>query len=279
MNPNQDDVNTQVEQPQTATETSTVETQDTAMTTDFDSLWDKETPKPEPEQEVKIQADQKEEPAENQAAEDDSKVENGEKGDESKTPEQGDDQQNKRDANARIRQLANENRDLRQQIEQATAQHYQAQTKDELIEQGLSEADARVEALEQRLEMDKFNAHVTQLNTALEAESQQVLRDFPMFDPQSDQYKPEIAEQVQNLYQKASGLKLDDKTGFYTEANVLPYDFYKTFANSYQISRSDGEVAGQKAAQKNYAAADMPSSTPPKPTAKDPIVSIWESDD
>lgn len=283
MDANTTDVNTQVaDTQQTATtDSSTVENKDTAMTTDFDNLWDKPAaePKPEPEEEVKIQTDPTD-PAETQTTADE-KTEEGESGEDIKKSEDNaeGDESPKRDANARIRQLANENRELRKQIEDATAEVYRTDTKEELIEQGMSEAEARVEALEQRLEMEKHVSNVTQLNTALEAESQQVLREFPMFDPQSDQYKPKIAERVQKLYAKAAGLKQDDKTGFYTEANVLPYEFYKEFAETYDISRTDGQVAGQKAAQKNYASADMPSSVPPKPAQKDPIASIWESDD
>lgn len=178
----------------------------------------------------------------------------------------------KNNAQDRIRNLANENRQLRQQMEQLNAQVYQPQTADDLVNEGLSETDAKVESLRQEVEIERFNRQVTELNYGLEAEAKEVLRDFPVFNPDSDQYNGQLASQVQQLYQQTAGLQTDPNTGLVISANVLPYNFYKTFADAINVTAQENQIKGQKATEKMLASVDTPSSAAPKTEKEDPFL-------
>lgn len=179
----------------------------------------------------------------------------------------------------RFQKLANENRQLKQTIEELNAKVYQPQTVQELMEEGESEAMAEAKALRQEVEYERFNRQVTELNNSIESESARVLQEFPIFNPDSEDYKPEIAERATQLYQQAAGFQTDPNTGLLINANVLPYNFYKTFAETYQASTTEGQLRGQTATEEQLSRVDSPGSvTPPKPK-EDPVLAILKSDD
>ena len=131
---------------------------------------------------------------------------------------------------------------------------------------------ARVEALEQRDAMREFNAHVTDLNANLNIESLQVMADFPVFNPDAPEYDKSLADRAKRVYEKAAQIQTDPKTGLIVNANALPYDIYKEFAEAAQSSKQAGAVKGQRAAEKNLAAVDpTPNATPAAPK-RDPFL-------
>lgn len=209
--------------------------------------------------------DSKEEPA---------KVDEPIESDETKVEEQP---KAKNEATNRIRTLANENRELRQKVEQLNSQAYKPATEQELVDEGLSETEAKVEALRQDIEVERFNRQVSELNSSLETESLQVLSDFPMFDPGTEEkpnpeYNPQLATQVQNLYRQAAGIQTDPNTGLVISANVLPYNFYKTFADAVEQTAQENQIKGQQATEKMLSAVDAPSSAAPSHQEKDPFL-------
>lgn len=183
----------------------------------------------------------------------------------------------KNEAQNRIRTLANENRQLRQQVEQLNSQVYSPATEQDLVEQGMPETEAKVESLRQQMEVERFNRTVTELNSTLNSEAQEVLRDFPLFDPESPEFKPELAQRANAIYQQSAGIQTDPNTGLVIQANVLPYDFYKSFAEAYEAGATTGKVNGQKATEQMLASVDVPSSTPPKEPKKDSFLSGFDS--
>jgi hypothetical protein len=186
--------------------------------------------------------------------------------------------QAKNSAQNRIRTLANENRELKRQIEQVTAQVYKPATADELVEQGMSETDARVEALTQQMQIEKYNNHVAALTADLNVESQQVLHDFPIFDKDNKkEYDPDFAEMVHEMYFKTAKIEKDPKTGMFINADVLPYDFYKSFVTARKSGHTKGEVNGKKNATKELAAAEIPSGVSPKKESKDAFLEGFDS--
>lgn len=183
--------------------------------------------------------------------------------------------QAKNSAENRIRSLANENRELKKQIEAQTAIYKPSDVQD-LIDQGLEPADAKFQALEEKLQIQEFQTQVLATTSAMEREAQEVLHDFPIFDPQSDQYDKELASRVNNLYQKAAGIQEDPNTGAMYDVNVLPYDFYKEFAEARELGIKRGAVKGQQSAERNQANAEPTGSTPPKEQPKDPFLAGFE---
>lgn len=187
--------------------------------------------------------------------------------------------QAKNAAQNRIRSLANENRALRQQVEQLNAQVYKPATVEDLVNEGYSELEAKVEAQQQALEVERFNRQVTELNYTIETEAQQVLNDFPVFDPDSPEYNAELAQRAETAYRRVAGIQTDPKTNLLIGANVLPYDFYKDLYDFYQQGNVGGRLKGQKAATQMLSKTEAPSSAAPKAKKTDPLLDILKSDD
>lgn len=175
----------------------------------------------------------------------------------------------KEQLNAEIRDLVSKRNELRQEIKSVNDQVYQPQSAQELINTGMDPALARVEALEQRTQMAEYNAQVADLNANLNVESLNVMRDFPVFDPDSSEYDKSLADRVGSLYQRVANIQTDPNTGLTIQASVLPYDFYKTFAESVNSGTVQGSVKGQRDAEKMLSAAEPSSSSAPKEKPQD----------
>lgn len=184
----------------------------------------------------------------------------------------------KEDLNREIRELNATRNQLRNDVATENAKYYQAPTAEELIAQGTDPVEARFKALEQRTEVAEYTAHVSDLNANLNQQSLQVLADFPIFDPKSSDYNEAIAAQANTLYKQVSGAQTDENTGLVNNINVMPYQIYKTIADTFQASAESGAVAGQRSAEKMLAAADGPSSAPPKQAKVDPLMELWKKD-
>ena len=168
-----------------------------------------------------------------------------------------------------IRDLVSKRNELRQEITNINAQVYQPASAEQLVDQGYDPAMARVEALEQRTQMAEFNAYVSDLNASLNTEALRVMSDFPVFDPESPQFDKSLSERAEAVYRQAAQIQIDPNTGLTVQANALPYDIYKAFAETAQSGSQTGAVQGQRAAEKNLAAADTVSSAAPKAPKED----------
>lgn len=171
--------------------------------------------------------------------------------------------------NLEIRDLVSKRNELRAEITDINAKVYTPQSAQELIDQGVDPALARVEALEQRTQMAEFNAHVTDLNANLNIESLQVMNDFPVFNPDAPEYDEALSQRAREVYEQAAQIQTDPKTGLIIQSNANPYNIYKAFAETAGKGVQDGAVKGQIAAEKNLAAADTVSSAAPKQPKED----------
>lgn len=175
-----------------------------------------------------------------------------------------------------IRELVSKRNELRAEVEQANTKAYRTETAEELAEKGLSEEEANAEIMRQEAEMREFNIHVADLNSTLNLEALQVMQDFPVFDPDSKDYDKDLSNRVRGLYEQAAQPKVDPRTGLVIQSNLPPYEFYKAFAETHQTSsaksRVEGRIEGEKASDKNLAAAETPSSTAPRKKAEDPFL-------
>lgn len=169
----------------------------------------------------------------------------------------------KEQVNTEIRDLVSKRNELRAEVEWANSQLYRAQTPEELMEEGIDPAMARIDAMEQRAQIAEYNTQVSNLNFQLETESLQVKAEMPVFDPMSPNFDATFAAKVSQAYQRVAAIQTDPTTGYITNANVTPYQFYKDFADTYALSQQAGQIKGQKAADRQLASADvMPSSAP-----------------
>jgi chromosome segregation ATPase len=180
-------------------------------------------------------------------------------------------------AENRFQKLANENKELKAQIEKINAQVYAPQTTEELIDEGLTPELAEVRALKQQLEVSDYNNKVYEAQVSLSNEAEQVLTEFPMFNPDSPEYDEDIASAaVQSLQ---SALITDPNTGQIIGSHLTPYQIYKPIADAYKKSSLAGQIKGQKATEQMLAAVDATPSATPKPPKKDPLLEILSSDD
>jgi len=179
--------------------------------------------------------------------------------------------------NTEIRDLVSQRNALRDEVAKANAQVYQPATEDELVNEGMTATDAKVEALRQELQVRDFNEKVAEAQLTIESESQRVLTDFPAFNPDSADYDKDLANEAADLLK--ANLIFDQNTGQVIGSNVSPYQLYKTLARASTASAVRGQIKGQKDTEKMLANADTASSAAPPKKASDPLMELWKSDD
>lgn len=196
------------------------------------------------------------------------------KPDDTETKPQTKADERKASLNTEIRDLVAQRNSLKSEVEKANAEVYQPASEDDLVEQGLSATDAKVEALRQQVEMRDFNDRVAEAQLTLESESNRVLQDFPIFNKDSEDYDEELATEAAQLLQ--ANLIQDPNTGQIIGSNVSPYKLYKTFARASTISSTRGQLKGQQATETMLANADTPSSAAPPKAKADPLMDLWK---
>ena len=188
---------------------------------------------------------------------------------EAKGPKNG--EERKQQLNREIRDMVAQKNQLAQELAAINEQVYAAQTPEELVEAGVDPAEARIQSMEQREQLRDFNTHVADVNANLGIQSLQVMSDFPIFDPNSASYNDELSKKAKALYESVAGIETDEKTKLIIDVKVLPYNIYKSIAETYDTGTKGGQVEGQKATEKMLSNADPQSSSkkPEAPKKKD----------
>lgn len=178
--------------------------------------------------------------------------------------------------NTEIRDLVAQRNSLRTEVEKANAEVYQPATEQELVDDGMTATDAKVEVMRQQLEVRDYNERVAEAQLTIESESNRVLQDFAWANPNSgeDVYKKELAEEAAALLQQ--NLVTDPNTGQIIGSNISPYQLYKTLDRASGISTVQGQLKGQQATEKMLANADNASSAAPPKQKADPLKDLWD---
>lgn len=197
----------------------------------------------------------------------------------------------------RFQKLSNENRDLRRQVEQLTAQAYEPATVEALSDEvnpetgeNYTRLEAKFEADRQERALEKYSAEIKDNWQWLGNESYQVIQDFPIFNSDSEQFDEELAQEAAqlleaNLVRDDNIPEIDQETGKPTGkgtvigSRVSPYQLYKTLARASGISAAKGEIKGQRNTEQQLANVDAPPSTAPTKKTSDPLMELWKSDD
>lgn len=197
----------------------------------------------------------------------------------------------KKQLNTEIRDKVAERNALKREIEELNRQKYQLKSHDDLptVDQLLSEVNpdtgdyfTRTEAQllllqaereldQQARQLEAYNNQLVESNMALINEAEQALRDFPMFDQNSEEYDKDLAERADQLLNGA--IVRDPKTGRIIGSQVSLYALYSTIAHAAGVAKTRGEIAGKKAAQKMMASTDIVGGTnaPSGATDDDPF--------
>lgn len=244
---------------------------------DFDG--EQETPKAEsspdkPEEaketESKEEVEKPEADSEEAQADKESETESDEVAEETK-PTKADER--KTQLNTEIRDLVAQRNALKEEVAKAN-EVYQPATEEDLVNDGMDATEAKVEALRQAIEVKDFNDKVADAQLTIESESQRVLQDYPIFNPDSESYDEELSLEAAQLLE--ANLIQDPNTGQIIGSNVSPYQLYKTLAKASGISGAKGQIKGQQATEKMLANADASASTAPAKKADDPLGKLWE---
>lgn len=224
-----------------------------------------ENPEAEPKDEAKAEPEAKEEAKPDEAEKPEDKVE----------PEKPlvKAEERKAQLNAEIRDLVSQRNAIRAEVEKTNAEVYQVETEDELVDKGLSATEAKVEALRQELVMRDYNEKVAEAQLTISHESERVLKDFPIFDQDSDQYEKELAEEAAILLE--ANLIKDQHTGQIIGSNISPYQLYKTLARASGISATKGQLKGQQDTEQMLANADIGSAAAPPKQKTNPLDDLW----
>lgn len=190
---------------------------------------------------------------------------------------QGKGEQRKQQLNGEIRDLVAQRNALRTDIEKINAEHYQPATVEELVANGMDPLEARVTASEQRQEVADYNNKVAEAQLTIESESQRILNEFSIFNPDSKDFNKAIADEAADLFNDS--IIRDENTGQVIGSTISPYKLYKALAASHNVSAQNGQLAGQKARDEMLARADTTPDTAPKTEKKDPILAILEDVD
>lgn len=191
--------------------------------------------------------------------------------------------------NAEIRDLVAQRNAIKAEVTKATSEVYQPATESELMDEGMSATDAKVEALRQQMEVRDYNERVAESQLTLGSESLRVMQDFPIFNPDNPSYDQELAAEAAdlmeaNLIRDPNVPEIDPATGEPTGkgliigSNVSPYRFYQTLYRASSISAAKGQIKGQQAQQEQLANADTPGSIAPPKKASDPVLDIWNDE-
>ncbi len=232
-----------------------------------------EDKKPAEKEEVKEEAKAETEPETPEAQEPEDKVE--EPVEEPETPK-GKAEERKAQLNTEIRDLVAQRNALKEEVTKANAEVYQPATESELVDQGMSATDAKVEALRQQIEVKDYNDRVADAQLTISSEAQRVITDFPIFNSESKEYDKELASEAAALLE--ANLIYDPNTQQVIGSNVSPYQLYKTLARASQISAVNGQMKGQQDTEQMLANADVGNSATVQQKPVDPLMALWQED-
>lgn len=179
----------------------------------------------------------------------------------------------KEQLNTEIRELVAQRNAIREETSRLIKERYgasngQAKSEDELTnminpETGdyYTRAEARAEItknrldqLEQERQREAYANQVAESRFMMDQEAARVIKDFPMFDPQSDQYDKELATGAAEIISGA--IEIDPQTGLQIGSRIPIYQFYATMAKAVESAKKHGEISGREAAQKMMGAVD-----------------------
>jgi len=194
----------------------------------------------------------------------------------------------------RFQQLANENKELREQLERLDARKAQVAQEQELLDQVNPETGeyyttqeveriARFnanQAEQQRIEQQQQSLQTQVKQQTISNEAKSIIEEFPLFNETSPEYNAELAADYNQLlgdnllYRFTDGKVYTANTlitnGINPETQTLvdtytsPYQLAKTVANAYNKAAVKAQIKGQRATEKMLSQSDTPSSAPVK---------------
>lgn len=179
---------------------------------------------------------------------------------EAETPS-GDDEEAKRRNDQMAKQRIKSRRRTEQEIQKQITDNFTPKSQDDFVSEGLTEAEARVEAKLAQLDFERARDNISRLNSELSSDARRVQKEIPIFDPNSKEYDAEYARKVDAHYRRVARLqteKLAEGQEIVVNAEEPLYDFYAEAAELYNKGASTGATQGQEAALKMMSRSEKP---------------------
>lgn len=154
----------------------------------------------------------------------------------------------------------------RNDVTQKINQEYAPPSEQQLVEQGLSEQEARIEAKLQEVNFAQERSRVAELNAGMRDEAVQVQQQFDIFNPSSPNYDKEFTEQVGDNYKRDARVQQDGD--MILNADVPLYDYYQQWYNSYNRGLSRGTQQAQANSEQMLARTENPGGSSSKTTGE-----------
>lgn len=161
----------------------------------------------------------------------------------------------------RFQKLANENRNLKEQIKQLEA--LQVPTEEDYIDSGMTQEQAEVAAIKASLQQRDAVDSVVHLNQSVENDLERTMREYPQLDPESKQFNEKLAASVMAQYDRDSGAEYDPNSGIMIRTSQLPYEYIKDKMELISMASAQAKVEAQKNVESMVANSDTPSSQAP----------------
>lgn len=159
------------------------------------------------------------------------------------TPAQDQDAQRRHNAEMAARRVQERHR-VKQDVANQLDETYGPKTEEELRADGMNVRDAQLEALRQEIAYKEQRTQIAEMNASMQSDAVNVMNDFPVFNPNSQDFNPEFTQMVEQQYRLASRLQTDDN-GIILNAEVPLYDYYQQMAMLYQKAADRGASQGQ----------------------------------
>lgn len=155
----------------------------------------------------------------------------------------------------RFQKLANENRELRAKI--AELEEVAIPSEQDYLDGGYDATEAKLNALEAKLQQRDTIEQITSLNSAIENDMVRIIHEYPELDPKSPKFREDLAKTIFTQYDQDSGAKYS-KDGIVLETNQLPYSYIKQKMDLIGLASKDAQVKAQKSVEKMVAVAETP---------------------
>lgn len=123
------------------------------------------------------------------------------------------------------------------------------------IEAKLAVLEAERNMDQEKQKMSEYTEKIVDNRISLAEQANRVLKDFPMFDEESDTYNKELSEKAETIVKNL--LITDPVTNEIIGYNGSIYDVYSTLAHATEMAQVSGQIAGRKAVQKMMNSVDV----------------------
>lgn len=160
----------------------------------------------------------------------------------------------------RFQTLANRNRELEAKLKEY--EQFYAPTKEEYIEGGYDESEARINAVEAKLAQTEAINQVKELNLAVDNDMVRVVTEYPELDPKSDKFNEKLAKSLMSQYDKDSQAVYSED-GIVLSTKQLPYEYIKDKMDLLGLVKQTERTTAQKNVERMVAAAETPTGQAP----------------